>query len=248
MELLMNALAIAGEDVVPYNAGELVQINTAVNDLFDVMNTVNEIHSEVDVYENTRYNILKYKMLAHYLLKNYGLAGVAVDALYQVASEVHLPEVTVWQCRIDNEGALNEGAVSFIEYEENVMACENAYLLSVEGEQEPGGGASAPAYRGTAASGNLSNQPHKDRITLMPNPANAAITVNLELNPGANVKVMVLNTLGQQVIPLKEIGNAGADRFSFGLNIESLSPDIYTIVFLTGQGVLSRHFVKTATP
>lgn len=93
------------------------------------------------------------------------------------------------------------------------------------------------------ASADINSPGFIDRINLYPNPANNQLFLNLTLSEPQNLKVEVMNVIGQNIIsPMKWKVEQGENVFS--VNTSELDNGLYFLKIMNSKSVVVRPFVK----
>lgn len=83
-----------------------------------------------------------------------------------------------------------------------------------------------------------------ERLTVYPNPSNDIATVDFELTERADVKIQVLNMLGQNVLNVFE-GSKFPGSHQQQMNVTKLQPGTYLIRVTAGKNVRTIRFAKS---
>lgn len=235
--LLLHTIATAIQDSVTTPSSGLDSMKAAALQLFNSMYAENQTHTGDSTYADIRYYIDKNKMVTNWLFRDYTAAKSIANTIQGYVQEKDVPEVMVWQCRIENDRLRTVSSpISLIEYESNILQCEMAFKQS-QMEIANTISETTPEALGEGGSGILS-------ITLSPNPANTTMNVGITQSSSASCSMYAINKFGQTVIPLVNLGTVSSGTSSFPINVSTLSNDVYTIVILRDGIPFSKHFIK----
>lgn len=220
-----------------------VQIeNNLINATIGVFNAINNFNlsnqqTEPDRYYDARVNTSIDKC---HLYRMFGRYTEAVGVLTEMSGFIQAEEadlVNYLTCYVTNEKQLMNSEISFVDFENNVLACGMQYRTEpvMHGNDTTSGG-------DTTQTGGGSNPPVE--FTMTPNPVTTQITVDIMLNVGGVVKVAVFDSYGIQVVPDINMGTLVIGTHQTNVPLTGLTPGTYTMVVYLDDVPYSQNFVK----
>ena len=219
-----------------------VQIeNNIINATISVFNAINNYNSanqltDPERYYDARINTGIDKCHLYRMFRRYADAvGVVTDlSTFVQAQDADL--INYLTCYVTNEKQVMNGEITFIAFENNVVACGMQYKTDPvrHGSDTSSGGDT------TQTGGSTPDV----EFTMSPNPATTQITVDITLNVGGVVKVAVFDSYGIKVVQDINMGTLATGNHQTTVPLTGLTPGVYAMVVYLDDVPYSQNFVK----
>ena len=87
----------------------------------------------------------------------------------------------------------------------------------------------------------LSREPRFGDFIMFPNPASSEVNLEVELEQSMNVGIRIYDAVGRLVFEGESVQNG---VYKHQINIDHLSPGLYTVQLKTGQLVMNKRLIK----